>query len=119
MPPETEALPGDGRRILFAELAFDPARKDYGPYGQVRILGHAAPPQRDQRCGPQLHGLRHDDQIAAIGTEDIFGETAASRSRHDQHHDPHDELAREEQKLIADREKGHDQRVGHQIARAP
>ena len=23
MPPETEALPGDGRRILFAELAFD------------------------------------------------------------------------------------------------
>lgn len=78
MPPETEALPGDGRRILFAELAFDPARKDYGPYGQVRIIGHAAPQQRDQRCGPQLHGLRHDDQIAAIGTEDIFGETAAS-----------------------------------------
>ena len=73
MPPETEALPGDGRRILFAELAFDPARKDYGPYGQVRIIGHAAPQQRDQRCGPQLHGLRHDDQIAAIGTEDILG----------------------------------------------
>ena len=51
--------------------------------------------------------------------ENVLGKAATAGGRRYEHHDPHRQLAGEDQKLVAQREKRHEQRVGHQIPGTP
>ena len=101
------------------EFFLDPAREDDRADGEVGVVSYPAPQQGDQRGRSQLHSRRNADQVAAIARKYVFCEAASAGGRHHQHHDPDHQLPREQQELVADCEKGHDQRIGHQVARTP
>lgn len=51
--------------------------------------------------------------------EEVFGKSAPPGRRCDQEHDPHGELSGEDQQVVAEREEGQEECIGHQVARAP
>ena len=78
--------------VFFYEFLLDPARENNHTDGQIGVVGHSTPEQGDEGRCTQLEFRSDVDQIAAVGAEYVFSETAASGRRHDQHHDPHDQL---------------------------